>query len=149
MSAYRKFFLHVGYILCFIYFILRALLIEEMITDGVAELLVGVLKDPAHGFVLTLGAGGTLTELLQDTASLLLPVDGVDIVSALQTLRCAPLLSGYRGAPAADQSALVDTILALQTYVLAHADTVSEVEVNPLICTPTRAVAVDALIRKA
>ena len=125
------------------------ILIEEMVDDGVAELLVGVLRDPAHGYVLTLGAGGTLTELLQDTTSLLLPVTREDVDTALDTLRCAPLLSGFRGAPAAHRSALVSAILAIQAYVLAHTDTVSEVEVNPLICTPTRAVAVDALIRKA
>ncbi|WP_299043946.1 acetate--CoA ligase family protein [uncultured Tateyamaria sp.] len=125
------------------------ILIEEMITDGVAELLIGVVRDPAHGFVLTLGAGGTLTELLQDTASMLLPATDQDIVVALGKLRCAPVLAGYRGAASVDRSALIDAILAVQAYVLANADAVSEVEVNPLICTPTRAVAVDALIRKA
>ncbi|MEM6483218.1 MAG: acetate--CoA ligase family protein, partial [Pseudomonadota bacterium] len=48
-------------------------LLEEMVDDRVAELLVGVLRDPAHGFVLTLGAGGVLTEILADTTSILLP----------------------------------------------------------------------------
>ncbi len=127
----------------------RTILIEEMVTDGVAELLVGVVRDPAHGFVLTLGAGGVLTELMQDTQSLLLPVAATDIDTALSRLRCSVLLRGYRGKPAADPSAIREAVLAIQSYVLAHADTLSEVEVNPLICTPTRAVAVDALIRKA
>ncbi|WP_299651883.1 acetate--CoA ligase family protein [uncultured Tateyamaria sp.] len=124
-------------------------LIEEMITDGVAELLVGVTCDPAHGFVLTLGAGGVMTELMRDTASLLLPTTADDIDSALTKLRCNALLQGYRGQPAADRTAVINAILAVQAYILAHIDTVSEVEINPLICTPTRAVAVDALIRKA
>ena len=126
-----------------------AVLVEEMVTDGVVELLVGVLHDPAHGFVLTLGAGGVLTELMQDTTSLLLPATAEDIAAALSRLRCAVQLDGYRGRPAAHRAAVVDAVLAIQAYVLAHADTVSEVEVNPLICTPTQAVAVDALIRKA
>jgi len=108
-----------------------------------------VLRDPAHGFVLTLGAGGTLTEILKDTQSLLLPVARTDILDALSRLKCAPLLAGYRGRPAADMDAIAGAILTVQAYVLAHADTVSEVEINPLICTPTRAVAADALIRKA
>ncbi|APX13602.1 acyl-CoA synthetase [Tateyamaria omphalii] len=124
-------------------------LVEEMVDDGVAELLLGIIRDPAHGFVLTVGAGGVLTEVMQDTAHLLLPVRAADIDTALNRLRSAPLLNGYRGKPAADRRAIVDAVLALQSYVLAHAETVSEVEVNPLICTPTRAVAVDALIRKA
>ena len=126
-----------------------AVLIEEMATGGVAELLVGVICDPAHGFVLTLGAGGVLTEVLRDTVSLLVPADSAAITNALNRLRCAPLLHGYRGKPAADISAIVNAVLAVQSYVVANADTLSEVEINPLICTPVSAVAVDALIRKA
>ncbi|MEM8655783.1 MAG: acetate--CoA ligase family protein [Pseudomonadota bacterium] len=125
------------------------ILVEEMIEDGIAELLVGVMCDPAHGFVLTLGAGGVLTELIDDTQSLLLPVAASDVDAALSRLRCNTLLDGFRGRPQADRAAVIQAVLAIQAYVLAHRDTVSEVEVNPLICTPTRAVAVDALIRKA
>lgn len=124
-------------------------LIEEMVTGGVAELLVGVTRDPAHGFVLTLGAGGVLTELLLDTVSLLVPSRPEAIRAALARLRCAPLLAGYRGKPAADIDAILAAVAAVQAYVLANADSVSEVEINPLICAPDRAVAVDALIRKA
>jgi len=124
-------------------------LIEEMITGAVAELLIGVTRDDAHGYVLTLGAGGVLTEILRDSVSLLLPVQPADIESALMSLNCAPLLTGYRGKPTAKIPAIVESVLGVQSYVLANADTVSEVEINPLLCTPDRAVAVDALIRKA
>ncbi|MFY9239783.1 MAG: acetate--CoA ligase family protein [Roseovarius sp.] len=121
-------------------------LIEEMITGAITELLVGVVRDPAHGFVLTLGAGGTMTELMRDTASLLLPTTPEDIRAALGTLRIAPVLSGYRGRPGADMHSIVDAVLAVQDYTLAHKDRIEEVEINPLIVTPTRAVAADALI---
>ncbi|TMV10812.1 acetate--CoA ligase family protein [Arenibacterium halophilum] len=124
-------------------------LVEEMVADGVAELLIGVTRDPAHGFLLTVGAGGVLTELLDDTASLLLPCTRAQVGEAIQRLRCAPLLAGYRGRPAAHVDAILDAADALHSYVIDHADTLCEVEINPLICTPTRAVAVDALIRKA
>ncbi len=125
------------------------ILIEEMITGTVAELLVGVVRDPAHGFVLTLGAGGVLTEVLRDTASLLVPSSADDIRSALGKLKIAPLLAGYRGQPAADMDAIVAAVEAVQAYVMENADTLGEVEINPLLCTPDKAVAVDALIRKA
>ncbi len=125
------------------------ILIEEMTTGTVAELLVGVVRDPAHGYVLTLGAGGVLTEILRDTTSRLLPVSAADIRAALGQLNIAPLLAGYRGIPGADMDAIIIAIEAVQAYVLANVDTVSEVEINPLLCTPDRAVAVDALIRKA
>ena len=124
-------------------------LIEEMAEGSVAELLVGVTRDPAHGFVLTLGAGGVLTEILRDTVSMLIPSSREAVKEALGRLNCAPLLAGYRGKPAADLEAVLDTVEAVQAYVIANAAHVSEVEINPLICTPDRAVAVDALIRKA
>ncbi|MEM6371320.1 MAG: acetate--CoA ligase family protein [Pseudomonadota bacterium] len=122
-------------------------LIEEMVPAGVAELLIGVVRDPAHGFVLTLGAGGVLTEVLRDTACFLLPAHAADIKTALHRLAIARVLRGYRGAPPADIDAIVSAVLAVQAYTVAHQDSVVEVEINPLICTPDRAVAVDALIR--
>ena len=122
-------------------------LVEEMVTGTVAELLVGVVADPAHGFVLTLGAGGTMTEILDDVTSLLLPVTEEDVHAALDRLRIAPLLAGYRGAPAVDSSGIASAVLAVQDYVIVNAGVVREVEVNPLLATSTRAVAADALIR--
>lgn len=121
-------------------------LIEAMVMGGVAELLVGVTRDPAHGFALTIGAGGIWTELLRDTTTLLLPVTEADIRNALQSLRIYPLLTGYRGHPRASLFQIERAILALQDYVLSGVDSVGEVEINPLICTPDRAVAADALI---
>lgn len=122
-------------------------LVEEMIAGAVAELLIGVLRDPAHGFVLTLGAGGTLTEILGDTVSLLLPVTEADVLEALAALRIAPVLRGYRGSPGACDAAIASAVMAVQDFVTAQAAAVEEVEINPLVCTDTRAVAADALIR--
>jgi len=122
-------------------------LVEGMIGGGLAELLLGVRRDPAHGFVLTLAAGGTLTEVMEDSASLLLPVTGAEVAAALDGLRIAPLLRGYRGKPAADTAAIIRAAMAVQDYVTAHAQTLEEVEINPLICTPDGAIAADALIR--
>jgi len=127
----------------------QEVLIEEMASGGVAEILIGVTRDPANGYVLTLGAGGVLTEILDDTVSLLVPSRIDQIENAIMRLKCALLLSGYRGKPAADMTAIMTAVQAVQDYVIANADTVSEVEVNPLICTPNKAIAVDALIRKA
>lgn len=124
-------------------------LIEEMVKGGVAELLVGIIRDPAHGFVLTLAAGGTMTEIMADVVSLMVPADDDAIKQALTGLKCYPLLTGFRGKPAANLEAICAAVQALQSYVIEYADTVCEVEVNPLICTASRAVAADALIRKA
>lgn len=123
-------------------------ILEEMIEDGVAEILVGIVKDPAHGFIVTIGAGGVLTEILQDSVSALMPASRERLEQALAQLKIAPLLDGYRGQHAADIGSILDAVEAVQAYVLANLDTIEEVEVNPLIATPTRAVAADALIRK-
>lgn len=123
-------------------------LVEEMIEEAVCELLVGVTRDPAHGFVLTLAAGGILTEFLKDQVSLILPVEVKNITEALEQLKLSKLLAGYRGKPAVDLSETARAVMAVQDYVLAHINEVEEVEINPLILTPTRAIAVDALIRK-
>lgn len=124
----------------------RSYLVEEMVDGAIVELLVGVVRDPAHGFVLTVGAGGVLTELWQDTQSLLLPCDPSAIQAAIERLRIWPLLAGYRGKPAVHLPSVISAIMGIQDYVIAHAGAVSEVEVNPLICTSNAAIAADALI---
>lgn len=127
----------------------KSFLVEEMITGGIVELLIGVVKDPAHGFVLTIAAGGVLTEVLKDSVSLLIPSSADEIENALSTLKIAPLLNGYRGAPAADVPAILSAIQAIQDYTTAHAEGLQEIEINPLICTTGDAIAADALLRCA
>lgn len=122
-------------------------LAEEMVTGAVAELLVGVTRDATGLMMLTLGAGGVMAELLADTASLLLPATDEDIRRALAGLKVARLLAGWRGASGADLTAVVHAIQAVAAYALAE-PALAELDVNPLIATPERAVAVDALIRK-
>ena len=125
----------------------QSFLLEEMLTGAVAELLVGVVLDPAHGYVLTLGAGGTWAEIIDDTTSLLLPTTAEQIIAALQRLKIFTLLQGYRNHMPADLEAIFDAVLALQSYVIETHGQVQEVEVNPLLCLPDGAVAADALIR--
>ncbi|HEY5102225.1 MAG TPA: acetate--CoA ligase family protein [Steroidobacteraceae bacterium] len=126
-------------------------LVEEMVSDGVAEVLVGALIDQQFGLTLVVGAGGVLTELLQDSVSLLPPYTRANIEAALQNLTVMKLLRGFRGKPAADVPALVDTILAIGRYAEEHIDSLVELDVNPVIVRAlgAGAVAVDALIRLA
>lgn len=123
----------------------ETVLVEAMAPPGV-ELIVGVTRDPAHGLLLTIGAGGVLTELLRDSATLLLPTTSADIAEALGRLRVAPLLAGWRGAPAVDRDRLIAAILALAAAAVELAPQLEEIEVNPLICAPQGAVAADALL---
>jgi len=125
------------------------LLVEEMIADGVAEILVGLIVDPQFGQVLVLGSGGVLTELLADSVTLLPPFTRSSVESALASLKLGKLLHGYRGKPAGDIPALIDSVLNVTRYAAEHLDTLCEIDVNPIIVRPAGkgAVAVDALIR--
>ena len=127
------------------------LLVEEMVSDGVAEVLVGISLDPQFGQLLVLGAGGVLTELLRDSVTLLPPFDAAGIRAALSRLQLAPLLEGFRGRPPADVAALVETILACTRYARANLEQLTELDLNPVIVRPRGrgAVAVDALVRLA
>ena len=127
------------------------LLIEEMITDGVAEVLIGLRVDAQFGLLLVLGAGGVLTELLRDSVILLPPFTAAAITTALGRLRTAPLLAGFRGRRAGDVPALVETALACTRYACGDLEHFVELDLNPVIVRPRGcgAVAVDALIRLA
>jgi acetyl-CoA synthetase len=126
-----------------------SLLVEPMITDGVAEILIGVIVDPQFGQVLVLGAGGILTELLSDSVTLLPPWTRESIAAGLNGLAAARLLEGYRGKPPGDVPALIDCIAGVARYAEAHLATLIEIDVNPVIVRPLGkgVAAVDAMIR--
>ena len=120
-------------------------LVERMVTGAVAELILGLTRDPQFGTALVVGAGGILTELLHDSATLLLPTSETEIRAALAGLKSWPLVTGFRGRYG-DAEAVVHAVQALAAFAAAHAARIEEVDVNPLLVTATGAVAVDALI---
>jgi len=127
----------------------RLLLVEKMIDDGIAEILIGITADPQFGQLLLIGAGGVLAELLADTAVLLPPFTSDAIQDALGRLAIAKLLRGYRGRPPGDVPALVQTALACARYAAQNVERLLELDLNPVIVRPAGlgAVAVDALLR--
>lgn len=124
-------------------------LVEKMVGKPVAELIVGAMRDPVAGPVLTVGAGGILVELLEDSAILTLPADEAAIREAISGLKVAKLLKGYRGAPAGDVDALVAAVASAASYVVSNASIVDELDINPIMVLPQGdgVVAADALIR--
>ena len=120
----------------------------EAMHSAVAELLVGITRDTQFGLVLTLGSGGILVEILKDSKTLLLPCPRAEIEDALNQLRTAPLLHGYRGRPRGDIEATIDAIMAIQNYAVTNAERLVELDVNPLLvgAEGTGVHAADALI---
>ena len=127
----------------------RSVALEAMVTDAVAELIIGVSRDPILGLGLTIGTGGIFAEVLDDSVTLLLPTTPEDIEEALRALRGSVSFNGYRNRPLGDTTALIETIMLIATYAQEHAGELFEMEVNPLLVRPQGhgVTAVDALIR--
>ncbi|MET2833126.1 acetate--CoA ligase family protein, partial [Mesorhizobium shangrilense] len=128
---------------------IRNFLVEEMVMDGVGELLVGIRRVDSMGLALTIGMGGTEAELLRDTATILLPASRATIAEALRSLKLFLLLDGWRGRPKGDVEAAVDTIQRFAQFAISNEERFVEAEINPLIVRPQgqSAVAVDAVMR--
>lgn len=126
-----------------------AVLVEAMASDVVAELIVGVTRDPQFGPVLTIGSGGILVELIGDARTLLLPTTPARVAAALDSLKVAALIAGYRGRPAGDRAAAIGAVMAVARFAEANAATLVELDVNPLLVRAAGqgCVAVDALVR--
>lgn len=122
-------------------------LVEAMVAKPVAEMLVGVRRDPAFGPVMVIGGGGTMAELMRDATVILLPASRREIETAIASLKVSELLTGFRGAPAADREILICTIMAIADFAKANAQSLLELDVNPLMVTTDGAWAVDALLR--
>ncbi len=122
-------------------------LVEQQVEQVVAELLVSVVRDPVLGLMLTVASGGTQTELLRDSAHLLLPLERDEIIEAIESLKVVRLLKGFRGRAAADMAAVHEAIELVAKLALQKRDTLLELEINPLLCTPNACVAGDAILR--
>jgi acetyl-CoA synthetase len=124
-------------------------LVEQMAKGVVAEVIVGVQRDPQFGLSLTVGAGGVLVEILQDAVTLLFPVQRNNVRDALMALKMWPVLVGFRGRPAGDVEALIDAVMAVANFAERHAHQLLELDVNPVLVMAQGqgVLAVDALIR--
>jgi acyl-CoA synthetase (NDP forming) len=110
------------------------------------ELALGLVRDPALGPLLVVSAGGILIEIFAERVVLLAPVTRPAALAAVQRLRLAPVLAGARGQPAADLDAIADAIEGLSRLARDYGDAIEALDINPLICGPHGALAVDALL---
>ena len=122
------------------------LLIEKMVQDAVAELIIGLTRDPQFGLALVIGAGGIFTELLKDSVTLLLPCPDDEIIRALKKLRVWKLIEGFRG-KSGDQEATIAAIKSVFAFANAYKDEIEELDINPLFILQNGVVAADALIK--
>ncbi|MFE0701957.1 acetate--CoA ligase family protein [Streptomyces sp. NPDC058872] len=125
---------------------LDGVLVCQMVGRGV-EMVVGVTRDESFGPTVTVGLGGVLVEVLDDTAVRVPPFGEPEARSMLAELRGRALLDGVRGAPPADVDALVEVVLRVQRMALELDGDLAELDINPLMVLPRGqgAVALDAL----
>lgn len=127
---------------------LEGFLLARQLSGGV-EVLVGTQLDPVFGPVVTVGAGGVLTELLAEVQVRLAPVDEAQALQMLQGTRLARLLAGWRGAPPADLTALARLVARVSRLAWQHRDRVAGIELNPVLARHDGAWALDAWIAPA
>jgi acetate---CoA ligase (ADP-forming) len=123
----------------------RGLLVQEMVGDG-REMVVGASRDPQFGPVVTCGLGGVFVEVLRDVQRRIPPIDAAEARSMIAGLAGVATLGAFRGRSAADVDAAVDVIRRIGQLALDLEDRIAEVEINPLMVTPSGALAVDALV---
>ncbi|MCA9994935.1 MAG: acetate--CoA ligase family protein [Anaerolineales bacterium] len=114
---------------------LHGVVVQEMVVAGV-EAFVGVSRYAPFGFGVVVGPGGVLVELVGETAVDLLPLNPESAQTLVESTRLNKLLSGFRGSPPADRSALVDTILKLAQIVQLYGDYLDTIELNPITVLP-------------
>jgi acetate---CoA ligase (ADP-forming) len=126
--------------------VLDGVLVEAMGKRGI-ELIVGARNDRDWGPVLLVGMGGVMAELLHDARLIPANLPATEIAKELLKLKCAPLLRGFRGDPAADIEAAAEVVAKIGALVQAD-PRIREIDVNPVVvyAAGEGAVALDALI---
>jgi acyl-CoA synthetase (NDP forming) len=120
--------------------------ISPMIDAPGVEMILGARRDPQFGPMVVLGFGGVHAETLQEFAVLAAPFDTASAERALAGLKLAPLLQGVRGAEPVDVHAFCEMAARLSAMVVALADRVLEVDINPVKLGPWGVLGLDALV---
>ncbi len=120
------------------------ILVAEQVS-GNRELIAGVTDDPQFGTTLMFGVGGIFAEVLADVVFRLLPATPDEIRSMLDDLANPHILDEFRGEPAVDIDQLVEALAGLAECATSRHD-IASIDVNPLIVSDGKPVAVDALV---
>ncbi len=120
------------------------MLIQEMV-EGEREFVIGLVRDPQFGPCVMFGLGGIFTEVLKDTSFRVAPIEKYDALQMMEEIRAKDLLGPFRGKPAVDRDLLAQELIAVGDIGIKY-DQVKEIDINPVIISGDRPVAVDALV---
>ena len=122
----------------------KAVLVQQMI-KGQRELVVGLIRDPQFGPCVMFGLGGIFTEILEDTTFRVAPVEKRDALEMIQEIKGHKILKAIRGMEPVDKDMLADILMAIGRLGIEN-ETVKEIDINPVIISRGKPVAVDALV---
>jgi len=122
----------------------KTVLVQEMI-KGKRELVAGLTRDAQFGPCVMFGLGGIFTEILKDTSFRVAPLEKLDALKMMQEIKGHKILDSIRGMDAADLNMLTDILIALGRIGLEN-ENIKEIDINPLILSGGKPVAVDALV---
>ena len=121
-----------------------AVLVQEMV-KGKRELLAGLTRDPQFGPCVLFGLGGIFTEVLEEVSFRIAPLDKKAALEMMLETKAHKMLEGIRGMEAADKNLLADILIRLGQIGLEQ-EKIKEIDINPLIISGTKPIAVDALV---
>jgi acetyltransferase len=121
---------------------IKGVMIQQMVTGG-QELIVGVRRDPQFGHVIVFGWGGVFTEVLEDYACAIAPIQPEDAERMITATKVSRLLQGFRGSPPSDLPFLKKCLLRL-SQLASDFPEIMELDINPLTVFPKSGLALDA-----
>ena len=120
-------------------------LVQKMVNEGY-ELIIGGKKDPQFSRVVALGAGGIFTDFLKDVSFRIVPLSKRDAEEMLKDVKFSELiLKGFRGQRPANKDSIVEAIMSVSRIMERYPD-IKELDINPILATPTKAIATDVRI---
>jgi acetate---CoA ligase (ADP-forming) subunit beta len=122
----------------------KSILVQEMI-KGTRELVAGMTRDPQFGPCVMFGLGGIFTEILKDIVFRVAPLEKQDALDMTKEIKANKILGAVRGMPAADLDLLCDILVKVGEIGMEN-EFIQEIDINPLILSGAKPVAVDALI---
>jgi len=120
------------------------ILVQEMI-NGRREIMVGMIRDPQFGPSVMFGLGGIFTEILKDISFRVAPLDKKDAIDMMEEINASKILESIRGMPAVDMDELAEIIIKVGNIGLEN-NHIKEMDINPIIISGSKPIAVDALI---
>ena len=111
-------------------------LVQEMVAGGL-EMILGMVLDPQFGPLMIVGAGGILTELIEDRAVGFAPLSRAQAAAMIDSLRIARLLDGWRGGVKLDRDALADALVTLSHFAARTDGQIAAIDLNPVMVLPT------------